>query len=142
MYYSELVKGEKLLNPIPPPIVYKLERTCLSIRPYPSPKFHSQYFLHNTNVGNEWNNSEDILYFENIGERFRVFHEIEDGEWLWAQAYSTNECGLLLAECIVYVDDDKLHEIEPWYYSNITKEDVRIILASGNRNFVFLYLFS
>lgn len=142
MYYSELVKGEKLLNPIPPPIVYKLERTCLSTRPYPSPKFPQDQLSNNISPDNEWSNSEDILYFNNIGERFRVFHEIEDGEWLWAQALSTNECGLLLAECVVYVDDDKLHEIEPWYYSNITKEDVRIILASGNEFSFFISFLS
>ena len=33
MYYSELVKGEKLVNPIPPPIVCRLERICYSIKP-------------------------------------------------------------------------------------------------------------
>ena len=72
-----------------------------------------------------------------VGERFRVFHEVDDGEWLWAQSYETGDCGLLAAECVVCIDDDRLHEIEPWYYQNITKEDVRVILTTVG-NFSFL----
>lgn len=124
MFYSELVKGEKLLNPIAPPIVCKLERTYLSIKPYTSVSAHFK-------SNNSWSCSEDILYVNRPGERFRVFHEVDDGEWLWAQSYETGDCGLLAAECVVYIDDDRLHEIEPWYYQNITKEDVRVILTTG-----------
>jgi hypothetical protein len=41
-----------------------------------------------------------VLYFENVGEMFRVFHEVgERGEWFWAQRGYSNEHGLLLAEC-------------------------------------------
>ena len=52
-------------------------------------------------LNNYWNSNEDILYFEKVGEQFRVFHEVGEGEWLWAQSCSTNEYGLLLAECVV-----------------------------------------
>jgi hypothetical protein len=178
MYYSELVKGEKLLHPVVPPIVRKLDRTFLSIKPYPNFNTTNQTLnkiqysgynialnansvanynansshmirntmsnssSHNENLNlhvnnneqlaasNGWNNNEDILYFDKIGERFKVFHEIDDSEWLWAQSCETNECGLLNADSVICVDDDKLHEIEPWYYSNITKEDAANILAS------------
>lgn len=126
MFYSELVKGEKLLNPIAPPIVCKLERTYLSIKPYATVSGHFK-----STTYNNWSCSEDVLYVTRPGERFRVFHEVDDGEWLWAQSYETGDCGLLAAECVVCIDDDRLHEIEPWYYQNITKEDVRVILTTS-----------
>jgi len=117
MFYSELVKDEKLLIPIVPPVVYKVERTFLSVRS------HCRR--------SDWNNNEDnVLYFNSAGERFKVFHEVEDGEWLWAQAISSGESGLLPANSVLRVEDERLHEIEPWYYDDITKDDVRVILAS------------
>ena len=116
MYYSELVKGEKLENPIGPLRICRLERTYLSIKPY------SNYQLNHTNVNNikalqiklndspirnhrqfNWNSTEDLLYFDKIGERFRVFHEVGDGEWLWAQSYKTNDFGLLNADCVIQI---------------------------------------
>ena len=118
MYYSELVKGEKLENPIAPIRVCKLERTYLSIKPYSNyQQNHLSALSRNqirinrnlnetnskNNQSNYWNNSEDILYFDRIGERFKVFHEVGEGEWLWAQSCRTNEFGLLYAECVIQI---------------------------------------
>jgi hypothetical protein len=120
MYYSELVKGEKLENPIPPNRICKLERTYLSIKSYSNNQYNNinksklKYLnIHNTNNNNNnnsssnqtnyWNNSEDILYIDKIGERFKVFHEVNDGEWLWAQSFKTNEYGILNADCVIQI---------------------------------------
>jgi hypothetical protein len=129
MFYSELVKGEKLLNPIAPPVVCKIEKTVLSIRPHTRRTSVGHRFR--CSGSNDWGGSEDILYFDKVGERFRVFHEVEDGEWLWAQSSETGESGLLLAESVLRVEDERLHEIEAWYYADISKDDVRVILASA-----------
>lgn len=110
MYYSELVKGEKLLSPIAPPRICKLERTYVSIKPFPrlnkaqEPNISISNRLNDTNILNYWNNSEeDILYFDELGELFRVYHEVGEGEWYWAQSCKTNEFGLLYADCVEYV---------------------------------------
>ena len=114
MYYSELVKGEKLLNPVAPPIACRLEKTYLSIKAFKNSsnqKSKSQLSLisNTCHRGGEealnccWDNSEDILYVEQVGQRFRVFHEIDEADWYWAQCYETNECGILFADCVVPV---------------------------------------
>jgi len=95
----------------------------LSIRPH----------TRRTGVGHRFNSSgsEDIIYFDKVGERFRVFHDVEEGDRLWAQSSETGESGLLLAESVVRVEDERLHEIEAWYYADISKDGVRVILASA-----------
>ena len=175
MYYSELVKDEKIANAIAPPVVCRIERTCISVKPHLKHKPNSnspdddeekirleskkvdqiisksnQELNNNTSSSVSRSNSssnsigdqkeaisdtfssisktkndtdidehevdvildelddyeyqEDILYFDKAGELFKVFHEVGDqGEWYWAQSYRTNECGLLLAECVEFV---------------------------------------
>lgn len=109
MYYSELVKNEKLLYPIPPPKVCKLERTYVSIKKYPRDQAKEQTIMLSQNDINVSIESgltfglNDVLYIEKLGELFRVYHEIGEGEWYWAKSCETDEYGLLLAECVRYV---------------------------------------
>jgi hypothetical protein len=117
MYYSELVKGEKLETPVMPQRICRLERTYLSIKPYHfnqlSTLSRNQNRILYKKKPNElnrnsiqsayWNNGEDMLFFDKIGERFKVFHEVDDGEWLWAQSFKTNEIGLLNSECVIQI---------------------------------------
>ena len=194
MYYSELVKDEKLVNPVAPAVVSRLERTCIAIKTYhkkkeqaPPPSQGSEelaatksrssqeiaekvasssvsrsnsssnsagggssgpdlHYAHNAVIANkrdsdeveyneddeepqiddlvveeeadeeeeeveeddqlvdEYEYDDDILYIESLGELFRVYHQIgEQNEWLWAQSYRTNECGVLQADCVKFV---------------------------------------
>jgi hypothetical protein len=113
MYYSELVKDERLIFPLAPERVCRLEKTYVSIKIYEPESLAAQQADQNLAASSSsssssalpplptsLSNSEDILYIKKLNERFIVFHEIGDGEWLWAQSYDTNECGLLLAECV------------------------------------------
>ncbi|CAF0797275.1 unnamed protein product [Brachionus calyciflorus] len=141
MHYSELVKGEKLLEPLPPSRVCHLEKFYVCIKLYNRPKQSNankiEFDLIQNLDNNNYTDDDDILYIDKIGELVRVFYEIGDGEWFWAQSCSTNEFGLLKADCVRYVEDDKLHEFEQWYYSNITKEEAVTILANaGNCSYL------
>lgn len=77
MYYSELVKGEKLETPVIPQRICRLERTFLSIKPYHYNQLstlsrNQNRILYKTKA-NElnrnsiqsayWNNGEDMLFF-------------------------------------------------------------------------------
>jgi len=143
MYYSEIIKGEKLAYPIAPPVIERVERTYVSIKPHIKKKNNTinmkddddecGSFKKKTKKSSSGNSSnyngsdldvemdddeeqeqeqeetyeyplvddDIVLYFENVGEMFRVFHEVgERGEWFWAQRGYSNEHGLLLAECV------------------------------------------
>lgn len=106
MYYSELVKGEKLIHPIAPPVMCHLERVCISIKAYPL-KPASDPDLSTSSgaleLANSSSNSEDILYFDSVGQLFRVFHQVGEGEWLWAQSFETNDCGLVYSKCVEFI---------------------------------------
>ena len=143
MYYSEIIKGEKLTCPIAPPVIERVERTYVSTKPHikknntnmkddECASFKKKSKKSSSGNSSNYNGSdldvemedeeeqeqdeeeEDnatyeyplvdddiVLYFENVGEMFRVFHEVgERGEWFWAQRGYSNEHGLLLAECV------------------------------------------
>ena len=104
MYYSELVKGEKLIYPVAAPILCRLERICISVKPYPlGDKPSSDPDLSASSAIVDLNNSEDILYFNRTGQLFRVFHQVGEGDWLWAQSFDTNECGLLYSKSVEFI---------------------------------------
>lgn len=113
MYYSELVKGEKLLESLPPSRVCHLEKFYVSIKTFNKPirtetnkiEFDLIQNLENNNNinNNNYTEEDDVLNIDKIGELFKVYSEISDGEWLWAQSCKNNEFGLLKADCVRYV---------------------------------------
>ena len=126
MFYSELIKGEKIQYPIAPQLIERIESTYISVKPHLMKTSNQTYdnefktksklvsiqmssssttssFNECSDVDGE-NDDEIILYFERVGENFRVFHQVgEQGEWYWAQRCDTNEYGLLLADCVKQV---------------------------------------
>jgi hypothetical protein len=126
MFYSELIEGEKIQYPIAPNLIERIESTYISIKPYLMKKSNQKYGnqiktksklvsiqMSSSSTSSSFNESSDldlenddeiILYFERVGEIFRVFHQVgEQDEWYWAQRYDTNEYGLLLADCVKQV---------------------------------------
>jgi hypothetical protein len=98
MYYSELVKDERLLQPIAPDKVCKVEKHYVSTK-----IFSSVHVFANSDYGliNESYCSDDILFIDRVGQLFKVYHEVgDDGEWLWAQCLDKKEFGLLMADCV------------------------------------------
>jgi hypothetical protein len=103
MYYSELVKDEKLLCPIEPERISRIESVYVSVRVLnkedqirlrASTRTSSQV---NGEDNNSSNSSNPILEIESVGLFFKVYHEVDDeGEWLWAQSVKChNRYGLL-----------------------------------------------
>ena len=86
MFYSELVKDEKLLYPLAPSIICDLYRTYISIEPYLK------------EMTSDFN--EEILYHDQIGQLFHVYHEIGEGQWYWAKSCDNNEYGLLFSQSV------------------------------------------
>lgn len=100
MHYSELVKSEKLLEPVSPCRVCHLEKTYVAVKELIRPSRVDFDLIKNLDIMHE---EDDILYIDKIGELFRVYNEIGDGEWMWAQACKNGEFGLLKADCVRYL---------------------------------------
>jgi hypothetical protein len=83
--------------------------------------------------------AENILYFEEYEDHlFIIYHQIDDSQWYWAQSCSNYEYGLLPSDCVRFVDEYKLHELQSWFYSNISKDEAaRILTISKQKDFKF-----
>lgn len=100
MHYSELVKDERLLEPVPPCRVCQLEKIYVAVKLFTRPSRVDFDLIKNLDLVQE---EDDILYIDRMGELFRVYNEIGDGEWMWAQSCTSAEFGLLKADCVRYV---------------------------------------
>lgn len=107
MYYSDLVKGEKLVHPIEPDIIQRPDSIYVSVRPSVAsvPTTTTNTTTTTTSPQAQVVLVEEqlrqVLTVDRVGIVFRVWHECgERGQWLWAQSYATNEFGLLPIECV------------------------------------------
>ncbi|OTF74319.1 ras GTPase-activating protein 1-like protein, partial [Euroglyphus maynei] len=102
---SDLVKNERLVNPVPPPEpIRNKERRVVAILPYTK--------MHET----------DELSFRK-GDIFIVHNEMSD-RWLWCTNLRNQESGLVFADLVEQVDDDTdPNEVYGWFHSRITKEE-------------------
>ena len=111
MFYSELLKGEKLRYAVAPVRISKLDRVYVSIRGFVNTSSTHHRGREESPSGDAYEHAtkhstvltylrDDILFVERVGELFTVYHEIGDGEWLWARSIRTGAYGFLLAECV------------------------------------------
>jgi hypothetical protein len=99
MYYSEIVKDERLLVPIAPTKIHRLDKTYVSIKTF---NLNDTNLISDTSMINFC--QEDILAISKRDELFKVYHEVGDcGEFYWAQSLSSKQYGLLLADCVKHV---------------------------------------
>ena len=104
MYYSELVKGEKLMYPVEPDVIRRMDSVYVSVKSreeISSSSTNSTTSTSNSMVALVDDQLRNVLNVEKPGMIFKVFHECgEQGQWLWAQSLATSECGLLPLECV------------------------------------------
>lgn len=94
MYYSELVKGEKLLYPIEPETITRMDGVYISVKMVASQTVNLRSAIVDEEVRN-------VLAVDQVGLLFRGFHECgNEGQWLWAQSMKNNEFGLLAVDCV------------------------------------------
>lgn len=109
MYYSELVKGEKLMYPIEPDVIRRADSVYVSMRAASSSV---------RPIALVEDQLRNVLTVDRPGLVFRVYHECSSAntadeqtttassdqqqqpQWFWAQSMTTNECGLLPSECV------------------------------------------
>lgn len=116
---SDLLKNERLVNPVPPPEpIRNKDRRLVAILPYTK--------MHGT----------DELTFRK-GDIFVVHNEMSD-RWLWCTNLRNQESGLVFADLVEQVDDDTdPNEAYGWFHSKITKEEAFEKLArSGPGSFL------
>lgn len=106
MYYSELVKGEKLMYPVEPDVIRRMDSVYVSVKSREEISSSSSSSNSTTTSSNSMvalvdDQLRNVLNVEKPGMLFKAFHECgEQGQWLWAQSLATSECGLLPLECV------------------------------------------
>lgn len=99
MFYSELVKGEKLMYPIEPDVVRRPDSVYVSVRAATDEAVVTDGACQMMALVD--GEPRNVLPVDRVGLLFRVWHECGDeGQWLWAQSYETHDYGLLPAECV------------------------------------------
>ncbi|XP_064475272.1 ras GTPase-activating protein 1-like isoform X2 [Ornithodoros turicata] len=102
--WSDLLKKERLVQPVPPPEPVDDKKRAVAILPYVKMP------------------DTDELSFQK-GDIFVVHNDMRDG-WLWCTLHRTQESGLVFRELLEELDDSiDPNEIYPWFHSDISKED-------------------
>ncbi|KAF7989817.1 hypothetical protein HCN44_008491 [Aphidius gifuensis] len=115
---SDLLKRERLINPIPPPEPVNDKKRIVAILPYTKMP------------------DTDELSFQK-GDIFFVHNDMGDG-WLWVTAHRTGEQGLIFRDLV----DDLDESIDPntvfsWFHPNVTKsEAVDMLVKAGPGSFL------
>ncbi|ESO04138.1 hypothetical protein HELRODRAFT_92504, partial [Helobdella robusta] len=118
--WSDLLKGERLAHPVPPP-----ERVCeyacvrVSLPTYAHTHMHT-----NANIFNSFMK----------GEIFMVKNDMGAG-WLWVTSTFNNKSGIINQELTEELgDDDDPVEQHKWYHSDITSNEVAEKLAKSGQD--------
>ncbi|XP_069483685.1 ras GTPase-activating protein 1 isoform X1 [Ambystoma mexicanum] len=121
-YYSHvscLLKGEKLIHPVPPPEPVEDRRRVRAILPY-------------TKVPD----TDEISFLK--GDMFIVHNELEDG-WMWVTNLRTDEQGLIVEDLVEEVGrEEDPHEGKIWFHGKISKDDAYTLLMTGRQAGTFL----
>lgn len=116
---SDLLKNERLVNPIAPPEPIRTEnRRVVAILPYSKMP------------------ETDELSFRK-GDIFLLHNEMSD-RWYWCTNVKSQESGLVFADLVEEVDDDTdPNEVYGWFHSRISKDEAFEKLArSGPGSFL------
>ncbi|XP_054709957.1 ras GTPase-activating protein 1-like [Uloborus diversus] len=101
--WSDLLKKERLVYPVPPPEPVNDKKRVVAILPY-----------------NKMPDTDEISFLK--GDIFIVHNDMGDG-WLWCTLHRTQESGLVFKELVEELDDDvDPNEIYPWFHGTISKE--------------------
>lgn len=101
--WSDLLKKERLVQPVPPPEPVNDKKRAVAVLPYVKMP------------------DTDELSFQK-GDIFVVHNDMGDG-WLWCTLHRTQESGLVFRELLEELDDSvDPNEIYPWFHSDISKE--------------------
>ena len=148
MFYSELVKDERLQYGVAPARITRLERTAVARELYKrnrskTNRSDGEEIDDDENddnednddiTDNEYGDNEDddeVLEIVSIGEVFTVHHTVNnDDKWLWAESRRSGKVGLLLAERVKVISEYDAHECEPWFHANTARENAISLLAA------------
>lgn len=101
--WSDLLKKERLIQPVPPPEPVNDKKRAIAVLPYVKMA------------------DTDELSFQK-GDIFVVHNDMGDG-WLWCTLHRTQESGLVFRELLEELDDNvDPNEIYPWFHGDISKE--------------------
>ncbi|TRY67220.1 hypothetical protein TCAL_09809 [Tigriopus californicus] len=111
-YKSDLLKGERLKHPVPPPEPVNDKKRMMAILPYTKMP------------------DTDELTFQK-GDIFFIHNDLGDG-WLWVTAHRTGEQGLVFRDLLTNLDDAiDPNAVFPWFHRNLTKHDAVELLVRG-----------
>ncbi|EEB13509.1 Ras GTPase-activating protein, putative [Pediculus humanus corporis] len=115
---SDLLKRERLLFPVPPPVPVNDKKKVVAILPYSKMP------------------DTDELTFEK-GEIFFVHNDMGDG-WLWVTAHRTGEQGMIFTELVEDLDQNiDPNTVYSWFHPQIPKnEAIDMLVKAGPGSFL------
>ncbi|XP_040572741.1 ras GTPase-activating protein 1 isoform X2 [Lepeophtheirus salmonis] len=112
MHKSDLLKGERLIHPVPPPEPVNDKKRMVAILPYTKMP------------------DTDELTFQK-GDIFFIHNDLGDG-WLWVTAHRSGDQGLVFRELLADLDENiDPNAVFPWFHLNLDKEKAVGRLVKG-----------
>ena len=133
---SDLLKHERLRQPVAPPEPVNDRKRAIAILPYTKMPDTDELTFQKGNIPTKGvvfsKNSSNIYILCFSGDIFFIHNDLGDG-WLWVTAHRTGEQGLVFKDLMTDLDTNiDPNAVFPWFHRTLSKDDAVKMLVRGD----------